>query len=220
MERKTVSLFSPLALYNFVSALAWCFVLINALLLYSKYGQPTAYEYTKDLLTYVQCGSIIEIFNSLFGIVRSPLLTTAAQVLSRLLVVLGIFQFVPEAPGSKSTAYITLLLAWCITEVVRYLFYFFNLTRQAGPPRFILILRYNLFLVLYPSGVASELYIIYSALPLAEELYGPWARYFLIGSMLTYIPGLPMLFLHMVSQRRKVMKTLREAAVKKTAKED
>ena len=149
------------------------FRVTKRLAFYSRYGQPTAYEYTKDILTYVQCGSIIEIFNSLFGIVRSPLLTTAAQVLSRLLVVLGIFQFVPEAPGSKSTAYITLLLAWCITEVVRYLFYFFNLTRQTGPPRFILMLRYNLFLVLYPSGVASELYIIYSALPLAEELY--WA---------------------------------------------
>lgn len=202
---------SPLAVYNLVSALGWGYIFYTVVCFYPIVGQPAFFEQTKDIVTLVQCGAVIEILNSLLGIVRSPIVTTAAQVLSRLLVVVGIFQLLPETPATTSIAYVTLLSAWSITEVVRYLFYFFTLTSKSGPPKILLLLRYNLFWVLYPTGVASELILLYSSLDVAKALYSVYVKYLLIFSMLTYLPGLPMLFMHMVVQRKKVMKTLRES---------
>lgn len=210
MAKKIVSVFSPLALYNLVSALGWGYILWNILTRFPHLGQPNFFQQTKDTVTLIQCGAIMEVVNSLLGIVRSPIITTAAQVASRLLVVIGIFQLLPESDNAQTWPYITLLIAWSITEIVRYMFYFFTLTSPKGAPKSLLYLRYNLFWVLYPTGVASELLIIYSSLPWAAAKYGSWFQYVLIGSMSTYIPGLPMLFMHMVSQRRKVMKSLRE----------
>ncbi|CAG61898.1 uncharacterized protein GVI51_L03377 [Nakaseomyces glabratus] len=208
MSKDRRPVFSYLPLYNLASAIGWGYILYLVLLQYPKLGQPRFYQDTKDIVTYIQCGAIIEILNSLFGIVRSPLLTTAAQVLSRLVVVLGIFQYLPEARNAHGIVYITLLLSWSITEIIRYMFYFFTLIGSRGAPTFLVYLRYNLFLVLYPTGVASELLIIYSALPVAEAKYSLLWKRFLIGVMLTYLPGLPMLFLHMLAQRRKIMKQL------------
>lgn len=218
MPRKVVSPFGFLPLYNFISALAWGFVLYNVVSVYPKIGQPEFYLQTKDVVTIIQCGAVTEILNSAFGFVRSPLLTTFAQVASRLLVVLGIFQSLPDTQGSKSIVYITLLTAWSITEVVRYLFYFYSLCAKEGPPAPLTFLRYNLFLILYPLGVSSELLIIYSALPLAESTYGPIYKWCLIASMLAYIPGFPVLFSHMLVQRKKVMKSLRKSATFDKAK--
>ncbi|CAG98423.1 enoyl-CoA hydratase PHS1 [Kluyveromyces lactis] len=206
MASSKASIFSFLPLYNLLSASAWAYVLYQVVTLYPKIGQPSFFIATKDLVTYVQCGAIIEVTNSLFGIVRAPLVTTAAQVASRLLVVIGIFQYVPEAENAHKIYYITLLSAWCIAEIVRYMFYFFNLVAQA--PTVLVVLRYNMFYVLYPLGVGSELFIIYSALPLAEAKYNILYKYFLIAGMLAYIPGFPVLFSHMVAQRRKVMRSL------------
>lgn len=207
-KKNTFSPFSPLALYNLVSAAGWGYIFYTVVAWYPRLGQPEFYLKTKDIVTLIQCGAIIEILNSALGIVRSPIVTTAAQVLSRLLVVIGIFQLLPETPATESFVYITLISAWSITEIVRYSFYFFTLSFKSGPPIILLLLRYNLFWVLYPTGVASELSLIYSALPLAEMEYSVYAKYGLIVSIVAYLPGLPMLFSHMVAQRSKVMKSL------------
>lgn len=209
-NKKTISAFSPLALYNLISAIGWSYILYSVIFNYPKLGQPLFFIKTKSIVTLVQCGAIIEILNSILGIVRSPILTTIAQVASRLLVVIGIFQLLPESENAQKLPYITLLFAWSITEIVRYMFYFFTLTVKNGAPKCLIYLRYNLFWILYPTGVTSELLIIYSSLNWAQSKFCVWYKWTLIGSMLTYIPGLPMLFLHMVAQRKKVMKSLRE----------
>lgn len=213
MARKAVvSPFGYLPLYNLLSAFAWGYILYSVVSIYPKVGQPHFYEETKKTVTYVQCGAIIEIINSALGIVRSPLLTTFAQVASRLMIVLGIFEGLPQTPAAHTMVYVTLLSAWSATEVVRYMFYFYSLCAKEGPSILLTILRYNLFWVLYPLGVASELLIVYSALPLAESNYGAVYKWFLVASMLAYIPGFPVLFGHMVTQRKKVMKGLRNGS--------
>ncbi|QLQ78522.1 hypothetical protein HG537_0A07690 [Torulaspora globosa] len=216
MARKVSSPFGFLPLYNFFSALSWGFILYNVVSVFPTVGQPQFYSETKQIVTYIQCAAIIEILNSALGIVRSPLLTTFAQVASRLLIVLGIFQSLPNTEAAKTVVYVTLLAAWSITEVIRYLFYFFTLCAKTGPPVPLTFLRYNLFLVLYPLGVASELLIIYSALPLAESTYGAPYKWTLIAGMLAYIPGFPVLFGHMLAQRKKVMKSLTHSSYDKT----
>jgi very-long-chain (3R)-3-hydroxyacyl-CoA dehydratase len=70
---------------------------------------------------------------------------------------------------------------------------------------------YNTFLVLYPLGVASETWLIYSAIPAAskrDERFG----YALWAVLATYIPGFYTLFTYMLKQRRRI---LREGAQKK-----
>lgn len=65
-----------------------------------------------------------------------------------------------------------MLLAWSITETIRYPFYFFALLNKAIYA--IDFLRYNTFLVLYPLGAGSEAFLSFSTVPpLASLPYVP-----------------------------------------------
>jgi very-long-chain (3R)-3-hydroxyacyl-CoA dehydratase len=62
-----------------------------------------------------------------------------------------------------SLSLFSLLLAWGITEVIRYPFY--TMKELAEVPYLLSWLRYSTFIVLYPIGVASELAMVWLALP-------------------------------------------------------
>ncbi|KAG9476570.1 hypothetical protein GDO78_003226 [Eleutherodactylus coqui] len=82
---------------------------------------------------------------------------------------------------------------------------------------FLPLRRYNLFIVLYPLGVAGELLTIYAALPYVRKTGMYSLRlpnkynvsfdyyYFLIAVMCFYVPLFPQLYFHMLRQRRKVL---------------
>lgn len=55
------------------------------------------------------------------------------------------------------------MLAWSITEVVRYSFYACGLLGYE--PYLLLYLRYTMFYVLYPVGAGSEAFLSYATLP-------------------------------------------------------
>ena len=57
-----------------------------------------------------------------------------------------------------------MILAWSITEVIRYAFYAFSLL-GSEPPRALTYLRYTTFYVLYPLGAGSEAFLILSTVP-------------------------------------------------------
>lgn len=61
------------------------------------------------------------------GVVRAPLFTTAMQVASRLLLVWVVGYQFPQTT-KYSPAYSSMLLAWSITEVIRYSYFVFALT--------------------------------------------------------------------------------------------
>lgn len=73
------------------------------------------------------------------GLVRAPLFTTAMQVASRLLLVWGIGYAFPQTTRF-SPAYSSMLLAWSVTEVIRY--GYFALALSASVPRVWTWLRY------------------------------------------------------------------------------
>jgi len=56
-----------------------------------------------------------------------------------------------------------MVLAWSITEVIRYSFYAFNLLGYN--PYVLLWLRYTTFFILYPVGASSEAFLMYATLP-------------------------------------------------------
>lgn len=194
-----------LYLYNTVLSVAWGAILAYLVYLAATAGQPELFTSTSYPLTVIQLFAIIEVVNAAVGIVRSPLATTAMQVASRLLIVWGFFvPFAHSAFNTSTLAYLRLVVAWGVTEVVRYQFYAQNLRGKPGSA--LVWLRYNAFLVLYPLGVSSELLVIHGNIGDAVAKYGAWARPALYLIMATYAPGFYTLFGHMLRQRLKVMK--------------
>ncbi|KAH0504436.1 Very-long-chain (3R)-3-hydroxyacyl-CoA dehydratase 2 [Microtus ochrogaster] len=112
------------------------------------------------------------------------------------------------------------VIAWTITEIIRYSFYTFSLLNHL--PYIIKWARYTFFIVLYPMGVSGELLTIYAALPFVRQagLYSislpnkynfSFDYYaFLILVMISYIPLFPQLYFHMLHQRRKVLSRTEE----------
>lgn len=87
-----------------------------------------------------------------------------------------------------------MLLAWSITEIIRYSYFVTNL--RGGVPSFLTWLRYNTFYVLYPVGIASEMLLIFKASEVAEN----WLQWVFLGILLAYIPGLHSPFGHVISE--------------------
>lgn len=169
-----------------------------------------------------QTVAIMEVIHAMLGIVRSPVMITATQVASRLWVLWGIVNLAPEATttsvvtlGFINLSLVTLLTAWCLSEIIRY--GFFALKEIGSQPRVMVWLRYSGFLVLYPLGVSSELAMVWLALPVIR-LKGLWSialpnpinfslSYDVICVLAVgaYLPGFPQLFGYMLKQRRKVL---------------
>ncbi|KAL2870847.1 protein tyrosine phosphatase-like domain-containing protein [Aspergillus lucknowensis] len=163
--------------------------------------------YTPMLQT-AQSLAVLEILHSLIGIVRAPLLTTAMQVASRLFVVWGIlypFHSGIFGVGDKvgESAYLGCLLAWGVTECIRYGYFVMQVNGGAASvPSWWNWLRYNTFYVLYPIGISSECTLAVKALPNAEGLH-PLYWWFIVAVLTIYVPGSYMLYTHMIRQRRK-----------------
>ncbi|OCH88253.1 PTPLA-domain-containing protein [Obba rivulosa] len=186
-------------------------VLRRAATTYARVGWQT---------TIVQSFAVLEVLHVLLGWVRSPLGTTLAQVASRLYLVWGITYLFDNT--RTHPLYASMVLSWAITEVVRYSFYAFALLGRE--PRFLLLLRYTLFYVLYPTGAGSEAGLIYASLPSpgpAASLLShlpvrfqalfekPWyqALHDDVRGVLFCIwwPGLYVMYTHMMKQRRRVL---------------
>jgi very-long-chain (3R)-3-hydroxyacyl-CoA dehydratase len=118
------------------------------------------------------------------GVVRAPILTTGMQVASRLLLVWPVVNVFPGL--ASSPAYSSMLVAWSVTEVIRYSY--FALTLSGFQPKFLSWLRYNTFYMLYPLGISSECFLIYKAIEPARELRPEFA-WALQAILLVYVPG-------------------------------
>ncbi|CUM66549.1 uncharacterized protein PRCAT00004218001 [Priceomyces carsonii] len=203
--------------YNSISSSLWSIILFNTVFLGTFLGQPILFDKTNKILTIVQTCAVVEIFNAAFGYVRSPLFTTIVQVFSRLLIVYGICQFLPDSPANSHWCYITLGLSWSITEIIRYSYYALSLTGPGKVPHYLTWARYSFFLVLYPTGVSSELLMIYLSLDEATSKVGAWYSLLLKIIMATYIPGFYMLYTYMLKQRKKILgKKVEPSSTKKT----
>jgi|TARA_B100001142_G_C14315263_1_gene648252 very-long-chain (3R)-3-hydroxyacyl-CoA dehydratase len=222
--------------YNGALAFAWARVLVLASLALRDGGHRAVYDAVASPLLVAQTAAVMEILHAMTGIARSPVLVTAMQVSSRLMVVWGVLHV---APPSRVATYVTpialpflggggarvvigvysLMFAWGVTEVIRYGFYFLKLVDALETPigRFVNWARYTFFLALYPLGVASELWLAWSAAAyvkkrgvLSYPMPNPWNVWIDWPSVTAmffagYVPGFPMLFGYMLKQRKKVL---------------
>ncbi|KAI9479563.1 tyrosine phosphatase-like protein [Zychaea mexicana] len=209
-------LFFYLLGYNNVSFMGWFWVMYGTFfrIAITRFQFHDVHEVVWDALIIIQSSAFIEIINSAFGFVRAPVMTTAMQVASRLFLVWGVNYIFPEV--QSHWAFSTMMIAWSVTECIRYSYYTLNLIGQV--PKFLTWARYNFFLVLYPLGVGSELMMVYQALPYAYE-WNPYYYYFMIVVALVYLPGFPVLFMHMLAQRKKYLKGTYMVAEKKQHKD-
>jgi len=200
-----------LILYNLVQAIGWAAIFINTIM--NSDHQNQLYDGVKVLLSIFQTLALLEIVHAATGLVRSNPVLTGFQVLSRVYIVLGVFNLVAES--QKQIGLLLVLIAWCITEVIRYSYYAAALLQNM--PYALQWARYTLFFVLYPLGVTGELLSVYTALPYVRQrgilsISLPNVAnisfnyyYALIVIMLSYIPIFPQLYGHMIAQRRKII---------------
>lgn len=207
-----------LALYNIISTLLWSVILFqairNAIIFLSRdadvestaeciYISHSYTNYPHQTLVLVQVfNAIVEISNTLLGIVKSSIPTVLLQFLARLLITVGISYYVPESEGNfHFLSYTTLSLAWSVTEVIRYSFFSAKLVKN-DIPYCLLWLRYSTFFILYPAGLFSELYVVYLSL---DSVRGYGYYWFLIFALTMYIPGFFVLYGYMIKQRKKAL---------------
>ncbi|KAK5137322.1 hypothetical protein LTR08_000292 [Meristemomyces frigidus] len=194
-----------LILYNSVSALLWSVVLGYVLSIATVHGYRGVYTGTGQWTKWTQTLAGLEVLHAAIGLVRAPLLTTIMQVASRFLLVWGVVANFPVT-SSASPAYSTMLLAWSITEVIRYTYFAVNLA-YGYVPSGLTWLRYNAFFALYPLGISSECWLLWLAVTPAKS-WNQAYEWVIKLVLFVYIPGSYILFTHMMAQRRKVMRGL------------
>ncbi|KAL6012584.1 Very-long-chain (3R)-3-hydroxyacyl-CoA dehydratase PASTICCINO 2A [Asimina triloba] len=137
-----------LSIYNWAVFYGWAQVLYFAVKTLQESGHEKVYDAVEKPLQLAQTAAVMEILHGLVGLVRSPVSATLPQIGSRLYVTWGIL--------------------WSFPEIIRYSF--FGMKEALGfAPSWLLWLRYSTFLVLYPSGITSEVGLIYTALPFIKK---------------------------------------------------
>ena len=194
---------------------------------------------------FVQSFALLEVVHALLGWVRSPLQTTVMQVASRLFLVWGVIEQFENVRSCEAAVlmvtqffvqvrtnplFASMVLAWSMTEIIRYAFYACNLL--GFQPYVLLYLRYTTFYILYPVGAFSEAFLIYATLPKSSPLPGWQARvqemwkptdYFRALMFCIWWPGMTcssrpsshstlytalyVLYTYMIAQRRKVLRS-------------
>ncbi|URE49083.1 Protein tyrosine phosphatase-like protein, PTPLA [Musa troglodytarum] len=151
-----------LSLYNWTVFVGWFQVLYFAVMALREGGPTTVYGSVERPLQLAQTAAVMEILHGLVGLVRSPVSATLPQIGSRLFLTWGILWSFPETRAHILVS--SLVISWSITEIIRYSF--FGMKEAFGfAPSWLLWLRYSTFLILYPTGITSEVGLIYVALP-------------------------------------------------------
>ncbi|XP_066602424.1 very-long-chain (3R)-3-hydroxyacyl-CoA dehydratase hpo-8 [Prorops nasuta] len=214
-----------LKLYNFLQVIGWSYLLYQLLDYYLLPGNKASLWDTVKLTVIIfQNAAVLEIIHAATGLVKSNPFITTFQVFSRVMLVCGVLLATPSSYAPSSPGLPLTLLAWSITEIIRYLYYFTNLLGFV--PQFLTYLRYTTFIVLYPIGVTGELLCLYSAQQYGNDHPRAWSyslpnswnftfsyHYYIIIIMILYFPFFPQMYMHMFGQRRKI---LGKSTIKKT----
>lgn len=150
--------------YNGINVALWAIITLRAVFLipillahHQLYGLHQALH---PLLTFTQSLAILEVVHALLGIVRANPLTTALQVASRFLLVWAVVGLFPEVvvkhqlfgvrtqydAGTRAGpyAYAGIVMAWGITECIRYTFFVWKEGLSNGRvPKWLTWLRYD-----------------------------------------------------------------------------
>ncbi|KAI4370846.1 hypothetical protein MLD38_019149 [Melastoma candidum] len=203
-----------LSIYNWAVFIGWFQVLVLAVKTLKESGHQDVYDAVERPLQLAQTAAVLEILHGLVGLVRSPITATLPQIGSRLFVTWGILYSFPEIRTHVLVS--SLVISWSITEIIRYSF--FGVKESLGfTPSWLLWLRYSTFLLLYPTGITSEVGLIYLSLPYIKNsekfcvrMPNKWNfsfDYFYASILVlgVYVPGNPHMYSYMLGQRKKAL---------------
>ncbi|GMI34280.1 hypothetical protein TrCOL_g3081 [Triparma columacea] len=207
--------------YNAACAAGWAYVLYLATCVVFASGVPCCHHEVlasletvyleppllKETLIVVQSAALLEIVHAALGLVRSPVVVTAMQVMSRIVALFAVV-YSPVSQAHYGSG--LMIFGWSLVEVPRYAFYLAALiTGDAtkGTPYPLFYLRYSLFYVLYPLGITGEMFTFYNTtydpdFISAFPSFGPYLSWFYLITMLVYIPGGPFMYMNMVGNRK------------------
>ncbi|CAI9111454.1 OLC1v1011676C1 [Oldenlandia corymbosa var. corymbosa] len=198
-----------LTVYNWTVFVGWLQVFYLAVKTLKESGHEHVYQAVEKPLLLAQSAAILEIIHGLVGLVRSPVSATLPQIGSRLYVTWGILWSFPEVRTHMLVS--SLVISWSITEIIRYSFFG---TKEAlgSAPSWLQWLRYSTFLLLYPTGITSEVGLIYNALPYIKEsgkygvqLPNKWNFSFDYYYAAFAVLGSPHMYTYMLGQRKKAL---------------
>lgn len=189
--------------FNALSCFGWAYVwwiTVNAYL--EDLSPADLWDRVALPLKITQTAAVLEVLHALFGVVRSPVVTVAMQVASRIVLLWGYTAWVPLSQQHWSLY--MMVGSWATVEVPRYLFYFLNFVQKpvAYP---VFWIRYSLFAFLYPSGVSGEMLQVFTALPYLKTA-APALRIFSYVLFVIYLGGAPFMYFNMVGIRKKTFK--------------
>ncbi|KPP63997.1 very-long-chain (3R)-3-hydroxyacyl-(acyl-carrier protein) dehydratase 2-like [Scleropages formosus] len=195
-----------LLIYNVVMTAGWLVIAVVLVREYLAKGTYHGLYYSIEKpLKFFQTGAVLEILHCAVGIVPSSVVLTGFQVMSRVFLTWAVTHGVREraltahrtrplllrAQVQNEDSVLLFVVAWTVTEIVRYSFY-----------------TYTFFIVLYPMGVTGELLTIYASLPHVQRtgLYSLTLpnKYNFSFDYHTFLI-LTMLYFHMLRQRRKIL---------------
>jgi len=211
-----------LVAYNLLSCAGWAVILLISVSHLVKVRLAHLDDLWSEIelpLKIVQTAAVLEVVHSMIGLVKSPWATALMQVFSRVWTVWAILDVAP--PAQASVFMVLAVVSWSLVEIPRYLFYALNLLKAVPFPIF--WLRYSLFAILYPTGISGELGCMYYAYlylknsdkyiwtPLVTAPQFKISLFILVVIVaITYIPGSPKMYMHMVKTRKKQFKEYRE----------
>jgi very-long-chain (3R)-3-hydroxyacyl-CoA dehydratase len=206
-----------LFLYNSAQLAAWaCVFAASVAASQSAPSLPAAaaaaYAASHRVVSVCQTVTLLETLHALTGLTRSGVAGNVMQWAGRTHCWFVLTQ-VPALQSSAAT--LALLLAWSLSDVVRYSWA--ALTALGICPRSLTWLRYTVFIPLYPVGFLSELTLLRGGLPAAaagtvvQVLRLPNAlnfsfdySYFLLFVLLLYPGAWLQLYAHVFRQRAKL----------------
>lgn len=189
--------------YNAVCAVGWTYLFVaTAAQLMSGAAAGEVYRSLGPTLMGLQTLMLLELLHSILGLVPSPLLPVIIQVFfGRCGVIWGHTYWVRECQEHWSLY--ALILAWSITEVVRYPFYLASLLGTVPYPLF--WLRYSIF-VLYPIGIMAEVLQALTGMEAHWKVANPFFYRYQLLILIAYIPFAPWLVANMWFNRKRSFK--------------
>lgn len=156
-----------LVAYNGAQAVGWACVLVRALGAMMTAGKrtTTVYEACRTTLMTFQVLSFAEVMHAAMGVTKSPTSAALMQWAGRTHCLKCALDAVNSSHGTPAAT--ALILAWAMTEVIRYPSYVGSLV--GVNPKWLTWLRYTVFVPLYPLGAGAEMKLMYDARAYARK---------------------------------------------------
>ncbi|XP_069722494.1 very-long-chain (3R)-3-hydroxyacyl-CoA dehydratase 3 [Phaenicophaeus curvirostris] len=157
-----------LVMYNLVQFLGFSWIFVNMTVRLFILGKDSFYDTfhtISDMMYFCETLALMEIVNSLIGLVKTPLIPAVLQVFGRNFILFVILSSSEEMQSKPVVFFI--FYFWSIIELFRYPYYMLSCIGIEWKP--LTWLRYTAWIPLYPLGGLAEAVSIVQSIPIFNE---------------------------------------------------